>query len=75
MDRFNGSTGYVNSAYEKLSALEALEELGDVVSITDYRTNETYDGLIENVRFSNESSPDKNNNGYGGMLTVTVRKI
>lgn len=75
MDKFNASTGYVNRAYEKLSALESLEELGDIVTIRDYRTDETFDGLIENIRFSNESSPDKNNNGYGGIVIVTVRKI
>ena len=75
MDRFNASTGYAGNAYLRLSALETLEELGDIVTITDYRTNESYQGLIEDIKFSNESSPDKNNNGYGGIVIVTVRKI
>jgi len=75
MDRYNASVGYVGRAYYDLQRLEALEEIGDVVSITDYRTNETYDAIIESVNFSNESSPDKRNNGFGGSLTVTVRKL
>jgi hypothetical protein len=75
MDKFNSSTGYIGNAYEKIKALETLEELGDIVSITDYRTNETYDALIEEIQFTNESSPDKNSNGYGGIVVVTVRKM
>jgi hypothetical protein len=75
MDRYNSSAGYIGKAYEHLKELEAMEELGDVVTITDYRTDETYDALIENVTFSNESSPDKNNNGFGGTIIVTVRKL
>ena len=75
MDRYNSSAGYVGKAYEHLKELETMEELGDIVTITDYRTDETYDALIENVNFSNESSPDKNNNGFGGTIIVTVRKL
>lgn len=75
MDRYNSSAGYIGKAYDHLMELEAMEELGDIVSITDYRINETYDAIIEDVRFTNESSPDKINNGFGGTLTVTVRKL
>ena len=46
-----------------------------VMSNKDYRTNDSYQGIIEEVRFINESSPDKNESGFGGLLLVTVRKM
>ena len=75
MDRFNSQFGYKGRAYEVLEALENLEANGDFVLITDYRTGETFNGIIEEVRFTNESSPDKDNSGHGGIAVVTVRKI
>jgi hypothetical protein len=58
-----------------MTALEILEEQADFVSVHDYRTDEVYTGLVEEVRYSNESSPDKNNDNFGGLLLVTIRKI
>jgi hypothetical protein len=60
---------------EFIQRIEAIEETGKFVNVTDYRTGEQYQGVIEEVRFTNESSPDKNNNGFGGLLLVTVRKL
>jgi hypothetical protein len=75
MDRFNTEFGYNGRAIDILNSLEALEETGQFVTVTDYRTNETFDGVIEEIRFMGESSADKNNNGFGGLLLVTVRKM
>ena len=75
MDKYNSQFGYVGRAYEVLDALENLEILGDFVSIKDFRTGESYQGVIEEVRFTNESSPDKDSNGFGGLLLITVRKL
>jgi hypothetical protein len=75
MDKFNSQYGYQGRASDMLSKLESLESMGDFVSITDYRINETYNGIIEEVRFVNESSADKTNSGYGGTVIVTVRKF
>jgi hypothetical protein len=75
MDKFNSQFGYVGRANDTLKSLELLEQTGDFVSITDYRIDETFSGIIEEVRFLNESSPDKTNTGYGGTLLVTVRKL
>lgn len=75
MDRFNTQFGYDNRAIELIQSLEAIEQTGRFVNVTDYRTNETYQGIIEEVRFTNESSPDKNVSGFGGLLVVTVRKM
>lgn len=75
MDRFSSQFGYDGRAIETINRLEAIEETGRFVTVIDYRTNESFEGIIEEVRFTNESSPDKNNNGFGGLLLVTVRKL
>ena len=75
MDRYNSQFGYLGRAYDVLSKLEALETEGDFVTIKDFRTNESFQGVIEEVRFTNESSSDKDSNGFGGLLLVTVRKL
>lgn len=75
MDRFSSVFGYKGRAMEYIQRLEAIEETGKFVTVTDYRTGEQYQGVIEEVRFTNESSPDKDNNGFGGLLLVLVRKL
>jgi hypothetical protein len=75
MDRFNVAFGYSGRAIEYVQLLEALEETGQFVTITDYRVGDEYQGIIEEVRFTNETSPDKDNSGFGGLLIVTVRKL
>jgi hypothetical protein len=75
MDKYNSLFGYSGRAMEYIQRMEALEETGKFVNIKDYRTGEQYLGIIEEVMFSNESSPDKDNNGFGGILKITVRKM
>lgn len=75
MDRFNNKIGYTGQANERLLAIEQLENSGDFVKVTDYRSGETFNGLIEEVSYMGTTPPDRRFNGVGGMLTVTVRKI
>jgi hypothetical protein len=75
MDRFNSQFGYIGRAFDIIQTLEELESLGNFITVEDYRTDETYQGIIEEVRFTNESSPDKDSNGYGGLLLVTIRRL
>jgi hypothetical protein len=75
MDKYNMQFGYSGRAYDVIRTLEELETTGDFVSVKDYRTNESFQGVIEEVRFISESSPDKDSNGFGGLLLVTVRKL
>ena len=75
MDKYNAQFGYKGRAYDVIQTLEELEITGDFVTVKDYRTDESYQGVIEEVRFTNESSPDKDSNGFGGLLLVTVRKL
>jgi hypothetical protein len=52
-----------------------LENAGDFVTVTDYRTGETFNGLIEEVSYMGMTPPDRRFDGIGGLLKVTVRKI
>lgn len=75
MDRFNKEFGYPGRASSVLQRLELLEETGKFIQVTDFRTNEIFTGVIEEVQFLGESSPDKNSDNFGGIVTVTIRKI
>ena len=75
IDRYRNQYGYKGRAFERLGLFENLEESSDIVTVQDFRTNETYQGLIEEVSFTGVTAPMKNFSGFGGILTVTVRKI
>ena len=75
MDKFNNPSGYENSVYDRMGVLENIEGVGDTVRIQDYRTNETYSGIIEEMDFTNKTPTDKRFSGYGGVLLVTIRKV
>lgn len=74
-DRFGNKLGYQNRAYERLSRFEDLEATSNLVTVQDFRTGETFQGLIEECSFTSVSPPGKMFSGFGGILTVTVRKI
>ncbi len=74
-DRYNNEHGYEGRAYAVIVSLEQIEERGDAVTIVDYRTNESYLGMIEDISYIQKSSPDRRYSGFGGELTITVRKI
>lgn len=74
-DKYNNAFGYEDRAFTVLSQLETLEENGDVVIVTDYRNNETYSALIEEISYTGTTSPDKKFSGFGGEMLITVRKI
>ena len=73
MDKFNNPSGYENSAYDRLMNMQALENLGDLIRVEDFRTGESYLGLIEEMDFINRTPTDKRYSGYGGLLLVTIR--
>ena len=74
-DKYNNTLGYEGRAYDRLAALEHLEEIGDILSFQDFRTGETNQCLIEEVAFVNATPPDKRLTGYGGIITLTVRTV
>lgn len=75
IDRNRNMTGYKGRAFERLAVFETLEESSDIVTVQDFRTGETFQGLIEETSFTGVTAPLRNFSGFGGVLTVTVRKI
>ena len=75
MDKFNNEVGYEGSAWARMSQLESVENVGDTIKIEDFRTGESYIGLIEEMDFINRTPTDKRFSGFGGLLLVTIRSV
>lgn len=74
-DKYNITTGYEGRAIDRLLALEAAEESGDVVTFQDFRTGETKQCLIEEIEFTDTTPPDKRLTGFGGNIKLTIRTV
>ena len=74
-DHFGVEVGYEGSAYQRMAQLESVENLGDTIRVEDFRTGESYIGLIEEMDFRNATPSDKRFTGYGGLLLVTIRTV
>jgi hypothetical protein len=75
MDKFGVSVGYEGSAWARMQQLEAIENVGDTIRVEDFRTGESYIGLIEEIDFINRTPTDKRFSGFGGVLLVTIRSV
>jgi hypothetical protein len=74
-DHFGVENGYEGAAYDRMSQLESIENVGDTIRVEDFRTGESYLGLIEELDFRNVTPSDKRFSGYGGTLLVTIRTV
>jgi hypothetical protein len=74
-DKYNTTIGYEGRAIERLGALENAESNGDVLTWQDFRTGEIAQVLIEEVKFTDVTPPDKRFTGYGGIITLTIRTV
>jgi hypothetical protein len=74
-DHFGVEVGYEGSAYVRMSQLENIENIGDTIRVEDFRTGESFIGLIEELDFRNATPSDKRFTGYGGLLLVTIRTV
>ena len=74
-DKFGNEVGYEGSAYSRMSQLETVENAGDTIRVQDFRTGESYLGIIEEMDFMNKTPEDKRFSGFGGTLLVTIRTI
>ena len=74
-DHFGVEVGYEGSAYFRMTQLENIENVGDTIRVEDFRTGESYIGLIEELDFRNATPSDKRFSGYGGTLLVTIRTV
>ena len=76
MDKYNNIVGSEDDrAFDRISELEEIEKTGNIVTIQDFRTDETYSALIEEIRFSSATPPSERFNGFGGKLLLLVRKL
>jgi hypothetical protein len=76
MDKYNNIVGSEDDrAFDRISELESIEKTGNIVTIQDFRTDETYSALIEEIRFSSATPPSERFNGFGGKLLLLVRKL
>ena len=74
-DKYNVPFGYSGRAYDRILALEAIEENGDIVTWQDLNTGESRQVQIEGISLVNNTPPDKNSNGFGGILEIVVRTV
>jgi hypothetical protein len=74
-DKFSNEVGFEGSAYQRMSQLETIENVGDTIRVQDFRTGEEYLGIIEEMDFMNKTPEDKRFSGFGGTLLVTIRTI
>ena len=74
-DKYNVLVGYEGRARDRIDALEAIEEDGDIVTWQDLTTGESRQVAIEQITFTRMTPPDRGFTGYGGMLTITVRTV
>ena len=74
-DKFGNEVGYEGSAYARMSQRETIENVGDTIRVQDFRTGESYLGIIEEMDFMNKTPEDKRFSGFGGTLLVTIRTV
>jgi hypothetical protein len=74
-DKFGVEVGYEGRAFDRMEALEAIESNGDTLRVDDFRTGESYIGIIEELDFINRTPTDKRFSGFGGLLIATIRSV
>jgi hypothetical protein len=74
-DRYNSMVGYEGKAFEKILALEDIEESGDVLTWQDLTTGEARQAVIEQIAFQRATPPDKRFSGFGGVIQITIRTV
>lgn len=67
--------GRKNGAWERLEALESLESAGTIVTFQDFRTGESGQCYIEQVAHEGDTPPGRQGDGFGGVVSVTLRKL
>ena len=74
-DKFGVEVGYEGRAFSRLEQLESIESNGDTLRVDDFRTGESYIGIIEELDFINRTPTDKRFSGFGGLLIATIRSV
>lgn len=74
-DRLGVKLGAPGGAWERLSALELLEDEGDVVLWQDFSSGESRQATIEKVSFIRMSPPERANKNAGGIVSLSLRLL
>ena len=74
-DRYNVLAGYEGRAWERIQRLEDIEAAGDIINVQDFTTGERVQALVERVSFIRKTPPSARYDGFGGLLTITVRTV
>ena len=74
-DKYNTIVGYEGRAFDRIQALEDVEENGDVLTWQDLSTGESRQAIIEQITFTRMTPPDKRFDGFGGVLEITIRTV
>ena len=74
-DSLGNQIGYEDRSYDRIKLLEGIEANGDTVRVQDFRTDETFIATIEELDFMSMTPPGPRFNGFGGLLTITLRTV
>ena len=74
-DKYNTVIGYEGRAFDRIKLLEEIEKTGDVVTWQDITTGESQQAVIESTNFQRMTPPDKRFDGFGGVITITIRTV
>ena len=74
-DRYNVLAGYEGRAWERIQIMEDIEAAGDIINVQDFTTGERVQALIERINFTRVTPPSKRFDGFGGLLSITVRTV
>jgi len=74
-DRYNVLAGYEGRAWERIQKLEDIEAAGDIINVQDFTTGERVQALVERISFVRKTPPSARYDGFGGLLTITVRTV
>jgi hypothetical protein len=62
------------SAFERLTALEDVDQAGGVVKLQNLDTNTTVEVVLEEIQFRQTAPPDGFGH-FGGIITVIARTV
>ena len=75
-DKLGNLLGYEGYARQRLSALEAVEGVGETVIIQDFTAGgEPIEAVIEQITFIRSTPPNRNFSGFGGIVQVVLRTV
>jgi hypothetical protein len=74
-DKYNTTVGYSGRASARIKALEEIEKSGDVITWQDLTTSESQQAVIESIAFTRMTPPDRNFDGFGGVIEIMIRTV